>query len=413
MLSAACLLVAIVPAGVQLEGAARLRTETSAGVVPVSEEESLTALDVSFHPGITGALVFNRGRLAADYEVDLVRRFPHRSAPSRPIVFQSLRLDYTEVISRQWSIAAGVGAGLGELDYDDATLLFRSGTLGADGTVSGSTPLSPVIEALRSDAGLRFAYRPTRKASFDLALTAALSEPRGEVESFSATQSLALEFGWRHQVTRADRLGLSLMARVDRSKSPVPTVVGGAGAEADASSAATLRFESITTALAWDRRVGRMATLEASGGLGLVTERLAAPSLGPFMDVGTVLHLVRRRRHGLDWRASVGVDAFFDPVLGTIERRFTARAGVEYRLGALVTAGLSGAFATPLEGVDRGDDRTYLAGELPISIRLTDAVVLDGGARVSARAPHLGSSNFRFRQLLAEAYAAVTATLPF
>lgn len=395
----------MMPAGVQLEGTARLRTETSAGVVPVSEEDSLTALDVSLHPGITGALVFDGGRLAADYEVDLVRRFPRRSAPSRPIVFQSLRFDYTETLSRQWSIAAGMGAGLGELDYDDATLLFRSGTLGADGTVSGSTPLSPVIEALRSDAGLRLQYRPTRKASFDFALTAALNEPRGEVESFSPSQSLALEVGWRHQVSRADRLGLSLMARVDRSESPVAAATTEANVE-------TLLFESITTALAWDRRVGRLATLEASGGLGVVTERLAAASFGPFMDVGAVLHVVRRRHHGLDARTSVGVDAFFDPVLGTIERRLTARAGLEYRLGTRMSAGLSGAFATPLEGVDRGEDRTYLAGEIPIMIRLSDEVVLEGGGRVSARAPHLKSADFRFRQLLAEAYAAVTATLP-
>ncbi len=341
------------------------------------------------------------GTFSLGYAPRVLYRWPNIAGLRRPLLLHQATMTYGARVSRLWDFAGRASASVGEVDYTAAQTVF--------GDSQGTLPSLEVIQYLQTRAGVVFEGRLSRRQTLGIIVDGGYAAPLGDdgVPDDMATLVPTLPRSYLGTLGISHAYDLTPVDVLTSS-------IGGTFIDFDARGAQTTESASVR----WNRRI--TSRLESRVGLGAYAVQVVRePTTGlqpsdsvpvlPTADAGLNGRLYQRARVRLTGDAGASLQAYFDQVTGEVLPRAGGALGLTAFFPPSWTAGASVNFYTlataqprDFEGLSvdpslTGD--TVVSARTPVSYRIDERFAVEFGTIVSARAPHVRTADFAFRQL--------------
>jgi hypothetical protein len=419
----------------QLEVNPSVTAESRAGEAPVvyggAPEGSLVEV---LTPGAELAYVGRRLELRASYELRLFWRSTSQIPHPSPLFLNTVNLGMTAHATPRLTLKLSGSSFEGEADYtylpsiygqNQATLLVVPKIFAAN--VAGSAEL-----------------HLTRLVTAGLALQASHSQPIGDSRTTAAVPSgptavytlphvtgptpvytlphftsLAATPGAAVHVSRTDDVNPALAFEYQQISSLTAPAKTSGAAQPESSISAFIVMPTIG--------VRRLLSLHSEFSLkaGLSVTHLAGVpndpnSVGPIGGADLDVRLLNLRQAVLHSKASVSLEYYLDPVLGTPATHVFATGSFYLGLPQNWTIGLQGSFVSSLKDHPLGSappftypDEIAAAAELPVRHLLSRDLLLEFGGKWADRSPFFTAPNYGFHQRQLWVYVMLTgATRP-
>jgi hypothetical protein len=350
------------------------------------------------------------GAFSLGYAPRVLVRWPNIAGIRRPLLLHQFDTAYGARMTSRWDFAGRASASVGELDYTAARLVFGDG--------QGALPQTELVQYLQTRAGMTFSGRLTRRHQFGVSVDGGYGTPLGTQTSTSDDPAMLVPSLPRSTSTSlAVLLGYRLTAR-----DTLTTSLGGTFVDFDTRGSQTT--QSLQTR--WDRQLTRRLGSRVGGGVYSV-QVLRRPTTGltptdtapvlPTANAGLDGRLVERARFRLSADVSASSQAYLDQITGEVLPQAGGTFGLTAYFPPRWTAAATASFYTlaTLQPRDFGgtpidpntSNETVVNARTPVSYRVDERLAFEFGTIVSARAPHVRTPGFAFRQLETWLYFAV------